>query len=110
VIRTGLVSGMGKTKMRRVSAEEFREWCDDHSVNGQPFPAPDLIMLKEMEDEGMIFEIGDIEGYEYPHINSNHWMKRDGDWVENLKEAIKDKNAPDKIWPRRETPIDKTGN
>lgn len=67
--------------MRRVTATEFREWCDDHSVNDEPFPVPDIEMLKEMEEEGMIFEIGEIEGYEYPHINSNHWIGRNGSTI-----------------------------
>ena len=58
--------------MRRVSAEEFLQWFDEH----EPFPKPDEDMIREMEKEGMLFEIHEHEnGWEYPQINSVNWGK-----------------------------------
>jgi hypothetical protein len=63
--------------MRRVSAEEFYQWCEDHPVKGEPFPNPGIDILVDMEDEGILFEIDEIEGNEYPRINANHWKPKD---------------------------------
>ena len=65
-------------KMRRVSAKELEQWSKDHSVEGNPFPIPSRNVLKEMEKEGMIFEIRKTKkGSEYPYINSDKWIYRD---------------------------------